>query len=56
LLLLLDRRDTLRGRVLAALESRPAVFADMLATHVGEWKPLGMVWPLVSLGWGLLTV
>ncbi len=56
LLLLLDRRDSLRGRVLAALESRPAVFADMLATHVGEWKPLGMVWPLVSLGWGLLTV
>jgi len=56
LLLLLDRRDTLRGRVLAALESRPAVFADMLATHMGEWKPLGMVWPLVSLGWGLLTV
>jgi flavin-dependent dehydrogenase len=56
LLLLLDRRDTLRGRVLAALESRPTVFADMLATHVGEWKPLGMVWPLMSLGWSLLTV
>jgi flavin-dependent dehydrogenase len=56
MLLLLDRRDTLRGRVLAALESRPAVFADMLATHVGEWSALSMVWPLVSLGWGLLTV
>jgi flavin-dependent dehydrogenase len=56
LLLLLDRRDTLRGRVLAALESRPAVFAGMLATHVGEWRPLGMVWPLVTLGWSLLTV
>jgi menaquinone-9 beta-reductase len=55
LLLLLDRRDTLRGRVLAALESRPAVFAGMLATHVGEWRPLGMVLPLMSLGWSLLT-
>jgi flavin-dependent dehydrogenase len=56
LLLLLDRRDTLRGRVLAALESRPAVFASMIESHVGESRPLGMVWPLVSLGWSLLTV
>jgi hypothetical protein len=42
--------------VLAALESRPAVFARMLESHVGELRPLGMVWPLVSLGWSLLTV
>jgi flavin-dependent dehydrogenase len=56
LLLLLDRRETLRGQVLAALESRPAVFAQMLATHVGAGHPMEMAASLVELGWSLLTI
>jgi len=53
LLLLLDQRPSLRSRVLAGLESSPAVFSNLLATHNGARASLAA--SLVQLSWKLLT-
>lgn len=55
-MLLLDRRTGLRNRVLRSLEAKPALFADLLAMHVGERSLLQMAATGVQLGWGLLGV
>jgi flavin-dependent dehydrogenase len=55
LLLLMDRRDTLRRRVLAALSARPKVFAGLLAMHDGPPAPRLIFTSLLSLGWTILT-
>lgn len=55
LLLLMDRRDTLRHRVLSALSARPNAFAGMLAMHGGSPTPRLLFTSLLSLGWTILT-
>ena len=55
LMLLLERRDGLRQRVMKAFRSRPELFAGMLATHVGTASPLDLASNGLALGWGLLT-
>jgi flavin-dependent dehydrogenase len=47
LMLLLDRHDRLRRRVVAALAANPAVFQNLLALHVGELSPLDAARALV---------
>ena len=41
LLLALDRSPWLRGRAIGALAARPAIFARLVALHVGELTPAG---------------
>lgn len=55
LMLLLERREHLRSKVMRAFQSRPALFAGMLATHVGAAGPMGLASNGLALGWGLLT-
>lgn len=56
LMLGMENRARLRGRVMTALASRPAVFADMLAMHVGALSPFGCARAGLSLGLRLLAV
>ena len=55
LLLLMDRRDTFRHRVLSVLSARPNVFRAMLAMHDGTPTPRLILTSLLSLGWTILT-
>ncbi len=55
LMLLLERREGLRDRVIRAFRSEPRLFAGMLATHIGEASPLDLAGNGLALGWGLLT-
>ncbi len=55
LMLLLDGRARLRGRVLRGLAAKPALFGRMLATHVGGFSPLEFAVTGLSLGWQVLT-
>jgi menaquinone-9 beta-reductase len=55
LMLLLERREGLRDRVIRAFRSEPRLFAGMLATHIGEASPLDLAGSGLALGWGLLT-
>ena len=55
LLLLLDRRNGLRRRVLSSFTARPRIFSRMLAMHTGAPSPLFVASTLMSLGWGLLV-
>lgn len=56
LMLLLDRFSWLRPRVLRALASDPAIFAQLLALHVGEMSTTDFVFRgMLPLGWQLLT-
>jgi hypothetical protein len=56
LMLLLDSRNRLRSRVMRALASQPALFARMLAMHIGEVSPKDYLTSGLALGWRLLTV
>jgi len=55
LMLVLAGRPRLRERVVRALARRPAVFATMLATHVGEVSPAAFASSAAELGWQLLA-
>jgi menaquinone-9 beta-reductase len=56
LMLLMDRHDGFRRRVLRALSSQPGIFSRVLAAHSGA-LPLKdfMLNGAIKLGWGLLT-
>jgi flavin-dependent dehydrogenase len=56
LMLSLDHRRALRGRVLRALASRPKLFRGMLAMHVGEQSVLDFAGNGLALGWRMLTL
>lgn len=56
MMLLLDRWPVLEGRVIGALATHPALFAEMLAVHVGEMSVARFVLRRgPQLGWNLLT-
>ena len=54
-MLLLDRFPGLRDRAMRALSARPAIFATLLATHVGARSPAALVTSALPLGWQMLT-
>jgi flavin-dependent dehydrogenase len=54
LMLMLDGRPWLRGRVMKALMRRPQIFESMLATHVGEASAARIAETGLALGWELL--
>lgn len=56
LLLWLGRNPRMRGRVIRALESKPEIFARLLATHVGPGSSVELLSTGVLLGWRLLAV
>ncbi len=55
LLLLLDRRNSLRERTMRALEAAPQLFERMLAYHVGETRPLQLATASAVFGWRFLA-
>jgi len=55
-MLLLDRRDGLRRRVLRAFAANPGLLSRMLATHVGELSCFDNAANGVALGWRMLTL
>jgi flavin-dependent dehydrogenase len=55
LLLLLDRRNSLRKRTMRALEVAPQLFERMLGYHVGETRPLQLAAASAVFGWQFLT-
>lgn len=55
LLLLLDRRQKLRQRTLAALGKDPGLFARMLAIHVGKTSPVHFAATTLRLGWQFMA-
>jgi len=55
LLLLLDRRNSLRERTMRALEATPQLFERMLAYHVGETRPLQLATASAVFGWRFLA-
>ena len=55
LMLLLERHDGLRHRVMRAFAKQPNLFARMLAMHVGVASPLEFAGNGLALGWNLLT-
>jgi hypothetical protein len=56
LMLWLGRNPSIRGRVIRVLESKPEVFAQLLATHVGRGSSLQLLSTGALLGWRLLAV
>jgi len=56
LMLLLDRHDRLRSRVLRSCAARPRLLAGMLATHVGDLSFLDSAANGLALGWRMLTL
>lgn len=54
-MLTMESRPRLRARALAALSSRPELFANLLAMHVGGLKLSGFLKTGVRLGWGVAT-
>jgi len=55
LMLLLEHREALRGRLMRAFNAHPALFPRMLAMHVGEGSRLHFAGNSLALGWSLLT-
>lgn len=56
LMLSLDRSAWLRRRVLPALSSKPEIFANLLAMHVGEISLTGFIsGGMLPLGWRVLS-
>ena len=47
--------EVLRRRVMRAFQTRPQVFARMLAMHVGMGNPFRFAASGLALGWGVLT-
>jgi flavin-dependent dehydrogenase len=56
LMLWLGRNPRIRSRVIRAMESKPEVFARLLATHVGRRSPVELLSTGALLGWRLLAV
>jgi menaquinone-9 beta-reductase len=56
LMLSLDRSPWLRRRALRALASKPAIFSNLLATHLGERSSAESVLGMLPLGWRILTI
>jgi flavin-dependent dehydrogenase len=56
LMLMLDRRASLRRRALRTLASHPQLFARMLSMHVSGSSPLGFFTNGLALGWQMLTL
>jgi len=54
LMLLLDNRGWLRRRTLSAFALRPAVFGQMLATHVGSVPVTRLAGSMMALGWTMV--
>ncbi|MGH7779674.1 MAG: NAD(P)/FAD-dependent oxidoreductase [Candidatus Binataceae bacterium] len=55
-LVMVGRNRWLRARVLAALASRPSIFARLLAVHAGELSPRAVgLDTIASLGWRILA-
>lgn len=56
LMLTLDRSPWLRHRVMQAFMSRPEIFANLLAMHVGELSVVDFISAaMLPLGWRILT-
>jgi flavin-dependent dehydrogenase len=55
LMLLLDSRSRLRRRAMRAFDSHPALFARVLAMHIGEVSPIDYLANSLALGWRMLT-
>jgi len=55
LMLMLDGRARLRARTLRAMAARPALFAGMLAMHVGELSTVNFLGNGLALGWQMLN-
>jgi len=55
LMLLLDRRASLRSRMLHAFAARPRLLSRMLALHVGELSFFDTAANGLALGWQMLT-
>ena len=55
MMLLLEQRAKLRGRVMHAFTTEPKLFARMLATHVGAVSPMDVATNGLALGWKMLT-
>ncbi len=56
LLLLLDRYQSLRGRVLRALADDPEVFARLVTAHRGQGSPKFLAATGIRLAWQFVTV
>jgi flavin-dependent dehydrogenase len=56
LMLWLARNPRIRSRVICALESKPELFARLLATHVGRATSAQLLSTGAQLGWRLLAV
>jgi menaquinone-9 beta-reductase len=56
LMLWLGRNPRIRGRVIRALQSKPDLFARLLATHVGHGTSAELLSTGALLGWRLLAV
>lgn len=56
LMLWLGRNPRIRTRVIRALQSKPDLFARLLATHVGQGTPAELLSTGALLGWQLLAV
>lgn len=54
LMLMLDGRPWLQGRVMKVFRARPEIFRRLLALHVGEVSPR-LALDGITFGWGLLT-
>lgn len=54
-MLSLDRFPGLRDRAMRALQTRPAVFSNLLALHVGEQTLAALVTSAFPFGWTMLT-
>ena len=56
LMLSLDGSAGLRRRVLQALSSKPEIFANLVAMHVGDLSFAGFIsGAMLPLGWRVLT-
>jgi hypothetical protein len=55
LLLMLDRRGSLRRRVFSLFSARPEMFSSLLALHAGAGSLHALASAVLALGWGMLT-
>jgi hypothetical protein len=55
LMLLLDNLGRIRRRAMRAFGKHPALFAGMLAMHIGEVSPMEYFTNSLALGWRMLT-
>jgi flavin-dependent dehydrogenase len=54
-MLLMDRSHFLRRRTLAAFESHPHIFSNLLAMHAGKLPPIHFLSNAAELGWQVIT-